>query len=736
MIELSIQGTPELIEEAIQAANEALDAEERQKEQFHSALAAHIIRIFQINKNARQQSGIEEEIFESLRAFNGEYGGNELSAIRSEGGSEIYMNLTATKCRAACSWIKDILMSPNNPPFLVEPSPIPELPEETSAIIEESIRNQYAHLLSDDARSAQKTIKELNQLRRDIKDAVMAEIDKEAKYAMKLHERKITDQLVEGDWDNAFSDFIEDFTVFPVAIMKGPIINLKNKPTWVGGRMEVVKDYVFLNKRVSPLDIYPSPGATKINEGDLIEHIRLSPKELSSLRGVEGYDDLAIDLLLESNRDHQATWIDTGIEQEKADLELKTVEDQGLIDGLHYFGSAPVSTLENWGLCPEGMMDGEVEIEAILVGNEVIKCLVNDDPLCRRPYYKASWQNRPGSWWGRSLPSLMRDIQRICNATARALMNNMGLASGPQIGVTIDRLADRGPIEGMRPLKVWQLLSDPTGAGGKAIDFFTIPSNASELLAVYEKFEAKADDATGIPRYAYGNEKSGGAAATASGLSMLLESASKSIKDAVRHIDDGLIVPRISYQFYWNMLNQPDDSVNGDVVVIARGSSALTVKGAEQLRRNEFLQITANPFDQQIMGMEGRASILREVSKGLGMDIDVIPTRLDLIDKEEEMRAQADQQRQAEEEKLMKSLAATKMQIDGQMAMAQGAQQLKAHELALKQERQDAEVVLKSQELAQRREEAVTNVTAKLQGKQMEVAQKDLTERRRMAVSK
>jgi hypothetical protein len=47
-----------------------------------------------------------------------------------------------------------------------------------------------------------------------------------------------------------------------------------------------------------------------------------------------------------------------------------------------------------------------------------------------------------------------------------------------------------------------------------------------------------------------------------------------------------------------------------------------------QLRRNEFLQATANPMDSQIVGPEGRAEILREVAKGLEMDVNrLVPRR-------------------------------------------------------------------------------------------------------------
>jgi hypothetical protein len=47
-----------------------------------------------------------------------------------------------------------------------------------------------------------------------------------------------------------------------------------------------------------------------------------------------------------------------------------------------------------------------------------------------------------------------------------------------------------------------------------------------------------------------------------------------------------------------------------------------------QLRRNEFLQITANPIDSQIVGIPGRAEVLREVARGLELDTNsIVPSR-------------------------------------------------------------------------------------------------------------
>ena len=667
----------------------------------YSSLTSSILKAFEKNRNAKRSSGIEDEIFTCLRDFNGEYSASDLRRIQEEGGSNIFMNLTATKVRAAQSWIRDILLSPNEDPFTIKPTPIPSLPEDLEAKLEKAFKEEFLQKKSEVTQDGQQpptpkqvqdTISTLNRDKRDVKDAVLEEINLEALEQMKVMERKIKDDLKEGKWEDALSEFIEDFCIFPAAIMKGPVITKKDKLVWEGGVPIVREDFLFLNKRVNPIDVYPDPSGSSPQDGDFIEHMRLSKTEVYSLKGITGYNSEAIDKVLENNIDGSC-WFDTGIESEKAEEEKRgdmIDANDGIYHALHFWGIAKTEDIEDWGLVVPDTEDENKywEIEAILVGTEVIKCKLNDDPLKRRPYYKASYQNIPGAFWGRSLPNLMRDIQRMCNACARALAANMGLAAGPQIELYIDRLADAGDIEEIKPLKIWQVTNDPTGAQGRAINFFQVPSIANELLGVYEKFEQKADDATGIPRYSYGNERVGGAAQTASGLSMLLESATKSIKDAIRHIDVGLIVPRVEYQFFWNIIKNKVP-YSGDIDVIALGSSTLTMKGAQTAKRQEFLQITANENDQRLMGPEGRAELLRQLGKDLGLTAKIVPSRLELRKKIEEEKAQQQQmmeaQAQQQQGQTSASIEATRLQIEGQERMHQQTQQLRAKELQLKE---------------------------------------------------
>ncbi len=725
---LHIETADQIINNEIRLAEEAeADVLGQQMEDdllFKSSLAGHILEEFGVNKDAKEASGIKEEIFESLRAFNGEYSPKDLALIEAEGGSKIFMNITATKARAAKSWIADVLKPAKGKAWTVMPTPNPDLPDQMIKSIEEAIKKEFeaaadqVQSQEQPAEAAQETIKDINQKKRDIKIAMNEEIQKEAQFQMDVMERQIEDQFAEGKFSDSLTTFIDDFVVYPTAFMKGPIVEKSRKMRWENGQAVVEEAIIFGNGRVDALDMYPSPNATCVNDGNSCEHLRLSRKELSLLRNAPNYYAEGINKVLTNSgytpSSGTSWWEDGAVETEKADQERRGNEfeaNRGVYHGIHFFGPIAAKILKEWEFVCDGfdpMSDDNdmIEVEAIIVDHEVIKCVVNDDPLLRRPYYKASFMNRPGSYWGRSLPNLMRDIQRMCNATARALANNLGFASGPSMEVNIDLLASKSDgIQGIGPRMIIQTKSDPIGNKGKAINWFQPDSNARELLEVYTQFEQRADDVTGIPRYAYGNERVSGAAATLGGLSMLLESASKIIKDAIRNIDDGLIKPRVEQQFYMNMLKNPN-KFTGDVTVVPIGSAVLSIKAFEAMRRNEFLTATANQFDQETMGRSGRANILRKVAEDIGLDGNPIPTDYELKQQEKKSAEAAAQaaEREAQEKQADRevSYAATDRQISGQESMAAGAQQLQAGELQRKLIKDQTDAQLKAAEIDQR----------------------------------
>lgn len=629
-------------------------------------LAAYIKQKWYYARTAKEMT-IEQRMLKSVRQRRGEYDPDLLVQLREQGSSLIYMMLTSNKCRAASSWLRDVLLTDSkDKPWSLRPNPVPEMPPPVMQELMAKAQQKLAEIM---AMGANPSDEEVRQMLVMFKDQAMAELTDLAKDAAGRMEKKMHSQLLDGNWTTSFAAFIDDLVTFPAAVLKGPVVRSKPHMNWVrmgeNYELQVQNELTLEWERVDPFNVYPAPDASGINDGYLIERHKLQRADLVSMMGVEGYSDGAIRQVLEEyGKGGLRDWI--YVDLTKAAAEGKSTTAAGnnpseLIDALQFWGSVQGKLLREWGLPEEEVPDelAEYPIEAWLIGRWIIKAVINPDPLGRKPYYKTSYEEVPGAFWGNSVADLSRDSQAMCNAAARALVNNMSLASGPQVVFNIDRLPQGENITQLFPWKIWQVTSDPTTGNQAPVSFYQPNSMAQELMAVYEKFAVLADEYTGIPRYMTGGNPSGGAGRTASGMSMLMTNAGKSIKQVIANIDEHVIKPLVDRLYYYNMRYSDDPDLKGDVNIQPLGAASLMEKEAVAQRQNEFLSIALNsPAVQAVIGLEGTANLLREAAKRLDMNTDEIVPSEDVI-----KRKVAEQEQMAA---MQQQLAAMQAQANGQ----------------------------------------------------------------------
>jgi hypothetical protein len=159
-------------------------------------------------------------------------------------------------------------------------------------------------------------------------------------------------------------------------------------------------------------------------------------------------------------------------------------------------------------------------------------------------------------------------------------------------------------------------------------------SNAQELLAVYGRFNDLADELSAIPKYLSGQSASG-AGRTAAGLAMLMGNASKILQTVSANIDRDIFDPLLHQLYDMLMLTDDTGMLAGNESIKVMGVQVAMQRETQRSRQLEFLQITANPLDMQIMGEKGRAAVLRSVSKTIGLDgEDIVPSEQDMMQKE------------------------------------------------------------------------------------------------------
>lgn len=669
------------------------EARKRQAQPELAGLAHFIRNLWDASKTAK--SKVEQEMLTDLRNRRGEYSSAKLAEIRKQGGAEIFMMLGEEKASAITAWLKDIFFGNASAKIWgTKTTPVPELnPAQKARVVQQVIQEAQgemramveaelrAGLISEKQatdRLAVAMMERMEELAGEVQEAEQEVANK----AETRIENKLDDVLVESDFNKVLGLLIDDLNTYKSVVLKGPFQKVKKCLVWtqapgqgpmespakmplgngmpggamgmaVGGAPQLpapgqqgppqqpqrpvsVQDkLVWAFDRVSPLDIYPLPDAEDLKQGFFHRH-RLTKSDLYNMRKTKGFDKKAIDLVLVDYAAGALDWLNVGIDYQRHSLEDRPDEWRktgGKIDALQYWGEIQGLQLLQNGMDPALVEDplAMYRCEVWLIDKVIIKAELNGDPLGEVPYQKTSFRRNNGSFWGKSSLGLFRDSIDACNATARNMLNNAAIASGPQVGIDYSQIREGDQVTAMYPWKLWAFDGASPGAMANRdpLKFFAPPSVVNELIKLYEFFSGQADEKTGVPKYAYGSNEKGGPLDTARGFTMMMNSVARGIKDVVRNLDQDIIAPSI-IKLYQNQLLYSNDPewFQSDLKIVAQGSISLVMKEAAALRRNEFLAMAANPLTLKIIGVEGYAEILRSVAEGLDLPSgNIVPTK-------------------------------------------------------------------------------------------------------------
>ena len=645
MAGLRLISPEQLIASEQQQAAGAVAAEDAANEnsRLNTSLVAFIDNEFSRFKRHRDSaSGWSDRLTNAMRVFSGVYDVTKLGEIRRFGGSEIYARLTAGKCRGATSLLRDIYLNQEKP-WGLKPTPSPTLPDDIQQSVQELVQMEaLGAMKGGGSPPSPDQITERSQLL--MASAARAAI-KKARIEAEEAFAKLDDILIEGNFYDALEEFLTDLPLFPFACIKGPIVRIEPRVTWREGKAVMQNKPKMFWNRVSGFDIWWTPGVSNIADAAVIERTRITRQELNQMIGLPGYNQDAISEVLRwYGQSGYVEAMASNTDTARAMMESREspqMNESAMLDMLEYHGYVQGRMLLEYGMdaeqVPDELMDYFVDV--FKIGRYIIKVQISPSLRKRPPYYVTSFEKVPGTVVGNALPDILSDIQDAANAALRSLINNMSIASGPQVVVNDDRIAENENSDEMYPWKRWHVVTDPLGSnnGQQPIVFFQPNSNAQELLGVYEKFTQIADELSSIPRYVTGSERLGGAGRTASGLAMLMGNAAKILQTVAANVDSDVIEPAISELYDMVMLTDQTGTLKGDESIEVLGVSVAMQRETQRQRQLEFLQITANPIDMQIMGPVGRANVLRPVADGIGLDGETI------VPPEEEIKAMAQQ---------------------------------------------------------------------------------------------
>ena len=588
----------------------------------YQGLAGYIRTQWDMMRRHRDSApGWTERLLAALRAFNGQYDPQKLMEIKKFGGSEVYARLIAAKCRGASSLLRDVYLGADRA-WGLEPEADPEVPAEIMSAIQQLAAGELQEAASIGMQITPAQVRE--RIWGMVAQARIA-AKKTAEDKAKLSEDKLDELLTEGNFYGALADCITDVPLFPYTVLKGPTVRMVFEVDWSTGRPVMRRRPKLWWERISPFDVYWTPGAADIEDAEFIERMRLTRVDLNDLLDIEGFNTAEIRAVLDEYGRGGLSMDWDMAEAPRAALESREdpwFNQSKMISCLAFTGNVQGRMLLEHGFTEDDIPDPirDYAVEAWMVGTHLIKVQLGVSPRRRHKYYVTSWEKVPGTPVGNAIPDQISDLQEVCNASFRSLVNNMSIASGPQVVVNEERLAGLETGDDIYPWKRWKVTNPlMTSSTEKPVDFFQPQSNANELLGVFKAIYDLSDDVSAIPRYLSGNSPGGGAGRTASGLAMLMGNASKILQTVCANIDRDIMRPALQNLMDLVLLTDDTGMLDGSETMTPKGVMVAMQKETMRQRQIEFLQITANPIDMAVMGPKGRAAVLRNVSNTLGM---------------------------------------------------------------------------------------------------------------------
>jgi hypothetical protein len=575
----------------------------------------------------------ETRWLKAYRNYRGLYG-PDVQFLSTE-KSRVFVKVTKTKVLAAYGQIIDVLFSNNKFPLSIDPSVLPEgvvdsvhfdpkAPTTTPSIPfgdegAASIGNDFDLDKLEEMLGAMKDdLKDLPGLKKGPGVTPTSITFYPAMVAAKKMEKKIHDQLDESGASKHLRLSGFEMALFGTGVMKGPFAVNKEYPNWAeDGEYKPVIKTVPEASHVSIWNFYWDPDANNTDECQyVIERHKMSRTQLRALKKRPHFRGKVIDEIVAGGEGYtKKYWEDT-----LKDYSLNFGVDR--FEVLEYWGNVDVELLEENDIEVPKEFDGELQANIWYCNGKIIRLVLNPFKPAKIPYYAVPYELNPYSLAGVGIAENMDDTQTLMNGFMRMAVDN-GVLSGNLVFEIDETNLVPGQDMSVYPGKVFRRQG---GAPGQALFGTKFPNVSQENLQMFDKARQLADESTGMPSFAHGQTGVSGVGRTASGISMLMNAASGSIKTVIKNVDDYLLAPLGKAFFNFNMQFDFDPEIKGDLEVNARGTESLMANEVRSQRLMQFMQIVSSPT---LMPFAKMPYIVREIAKSMDLDPDKVSNNME-----------------------------------------------------------------------------------------------------------
>ena len=620
-------------------ALEDIEENSVENETSTAALNSYVMAKYKKSDDYRYED--EQRWVRAYRNYRGLYG-PDVQFTEAE-KSRVFIKVTKTKTLAAYGQIVDVLFANNKFPLSVDPTELPEGvakdvnfdPKEPQELMgSNSMESPYgfkgdgkdlpkgatAKSLEDMLGPLADNLSDIETLKEGVGKTPSAITFSPAMVAAKNMEKKIHDQLEESNANKHLRNTAFEMALFGTGVMKGPFAFDKEYPNWdeEGEYNPVFKTVPQIN-HVSVWDFYPDPDANNIDEAQyVIQRHKMSRSELRALKRRPYFREEVIkDAIAEGENYVKKYW-----EDDLSDYNQDSDVDR--FEVFEYWGMIETDLLVDQEVdIPDDLKDyDELQVNIWCCNNRVIRAVLNPFKPARIPYMASPYELNPYSFFGVGVAENMDDTQTLMNGFMRMAVDNAVLSGNLLIEVDETNLVP-GQDLSVYPGKIFRRQG---GAPGQAIFGTKFPNVSGENLQLFDKARQLADESTSIPSFSHGQTGVSGVGRTASGISMLMNAASGSVKTVIKNVDDYLLKPLGEGLFRFNMQFDFDPKIRGDLEVKARGTESLMANEVRSQRLMSFLQVASSPVLAPFAKFQ---YVITEIAKALDLDPNKVTNNMD-----------------------------------------------------------------------------------------------------------
>ena len=623
-----------------------------------------------------QRQPIEQRWLEDARQFEG-IG----DPPRNRHQSAAVFNVTRSKVNTFVSKTVDMLFPTDDRNGAIQPTPVPELAQESERTAGEVDRMVAEANAEPDEAAAEQIRGEADALA-----GQLAEIEDERQTAVakaKLMEDEVFDNLTECHYPSAARSCIREAAKYGTGFLKGPMpLSERTRAFWdrteSGWKLARARDDGdrFCVEWVSCWHLFPDTASRDFArvESWMERHMmrRRDLREFAQQPGV--FKDAVREILREGPQEHVPAYLTEldAIAEEEAST-ARSLDNVFVV--WEYRG--PLEEDEMQALMRVLMMDADSELDPELAEQlvdplfsvdaaiwfcqgRVLKVAINHLDDNASLYNAFQIEKSDARLWGPGIAYLMRDQQRVLTDGWRAMLDNAAFGARPMF--EIDEMAVR-PAEGadfvVEPGAVFIRMS---GAGDRqGVRVITVPIVQEHWAAILQLAMQFVDTETNISVLAQGEQ--GHVSKTAGGMALLVNNMNIVFRRVIKEWDDAITTPILGKSYHFLMQFSPKDEIKGDYAVHARGSSVLLVR--EIQAQNLLLLATQASLHPKLGAWLKDKEILKKLVQSMLLSSD------ELLKTQAEFDADAAAEAEAAEG-APEDPALVKMQLDRERAQMDG----------------------------------------------------------------